>query len=96
MKQVLSTFVAALLLVASQAAAVAQQTKAAEKKAPAAAAAAAAGTTAAKGAAKEVPMSERCIGKTKDGDQCKRKAAEGKKYCWQHDPNRKAKTAKKS
>ena len=95
MKHVLSTFVAALLLVGSQAGAVAQQTKAAEKKAPAAAAAAA-GTTAAKGAAKEVPMSERCIGKTQDGDQCKRKAAEGKKYCWQHDPNRKAKTAKKS
>jgi hypothetical protein len=60
---------------------VAAQQKGGEKKAPA--------------AAKEVPMSERCIGKTQDGDQCKRKAADGRKYCWQHDPNRKTKSSKK-
>lgn len=60
---------------------------AAESKAPAKAPAA---------AAKEVPMAERCIGKTQDGDQCKRKSADGSKYCWQHDPNRKAKKAKKA
>lgn len=41
--------------------------------------------------AKTVPAAERCIGKTADGDQCKRRAASGKKYCWQHDPNRKKK-----
>ena len=40
-------------------------------------------------AAKEVPAAERCIAKTADGDQCKRRASKGKKFCWQHDPNRK-------
>ena len=40
-------------------------------------------------AAKEVPAAERCIAKTDDGDQCKRRASKGKKFCWQHDPNRK-------
>ena len=39
--------------------------------------------------AKEVPAAERCIAKTDDGDQCKRRASKGKKFCWQHDPNRK-------
>jgi hypothetical protein len=43
----------------------------------------------------EVPAPERCIAKTQDGDHCKRKAADGSKYCWQHDPNRKAKGGKK-
>jgi len=38
---------------------------------------------------------DRCIAKTQDGDQCKRKASAGK-YCWQHDPNRKSKSAKKA
>ncbi len=28
--------------------------------------------------------SDRCQAKTKDGDQCKRKAAPGSKFCWQH------------
>ena len=28
--------------------------------------------------------SDRCQAKTKDGDQCKRKAAVGSKFCWQH------------
>lgn len=46
-------------------------------------------------AAKAVPAAERCIGKTSDGDQCKRKATAAKKFCWQHDPTRK-KTAKKA
>ncbi|MFN7924748.1 MAG: hypothetical protein U0Q16_31890 [Bryobacteraceae bacterium] len=52
----------------------------------------------AKGAEKgsTVPDSERCIAKTQDGDRCKRKAADGSKYCWQHDPNRKAKGKKKA
>ena len=44
--------------------------------------------------AKAVPAAERCIAKTDDGDQCKRRASSGKKYCWQHDPNRKKKAAK--
>jgi hypothetical protein len=48
-----------------------------------------------KGAA-AVPASERCIAKTADGDQCKRKAQAGSRYCWQHDPNRKAKGKSKS
>ena len=45
---------------------------------------------------KEVPAADRCIAKTQDGDQCKRKAAAGSKYCWQHDPNRKSKSSKKA
>ncbi|MCC6538875.1 MAG: hypothetical protein IT162_15080, partial [Bryobacterales bacterium] len=45
--------------------------------------------------AKAVPAGLRCIGKTSDGDQCKRKATDGKKFCWQHDPTRK-KAAKKA
>lgn len=27
---------------------------------------------------------DQCQAKTKDGDQCKRKAAAGSKFCWQH------------
>ncbi len=48
-----------------------------------------------KGAA-AVPAADRCIAKTADGDQCKRKAQAGSRYCWQHDPNRKAKGKSKS
>ena len=45
-----------------------------------------------KGAGKELPpQSERCQAKTQDGDQCKRKSAEGSRYCWQHDPSKKKK-----
>jgi hypothetical protein len=45
-----------------------------------------------------VAKAGQCQAKTQDGDQCKRKAAEGSKFCWQHDPNRKSKkgAAKKS
>lgn len=28
-----------------------------------------------------------CIATTKSGEQCSRKAQEGAKYCWQHNPS---------
>ena len=40
-------------------------------------------------------VANRCIAKTADGDQRKRKAQAGKQYCWQHDPTRKSKTSGK-
>lgn len=80
MKRVLLHLVAAALLAAT----VFAQPKAPETK-----------KTTPPAAAKAVPAALRCIGKTSDGDQCKRKASGGKKFCWQHDPTRK-KTAKQA
>ncbi len=33
---------------------------------------------------KTVPAADQCQAMTKDGDQCKRKASAGSKFCWQH------------
>ena len=49
-----------------------------------------------KGAAKSAVAADQCIATTQEGNRCKRKAQPGSKYCWQHDPNRKKKGAKKA
>ncbi len=78
--------VTAILLAFGLMAQTAPKTKDAPKSAPPAAAE----KGAAKKAAKEVPQSERCQAKTQDGDQCKRKASAGSKFCWQHGGKKKA------
>jgi len=42
----------------------------------------------------EVPANQRCQATTQDGDQCKRKAEDGGKLCWQHANMQKKGTAK--
>ncbi|MBI3210968.1 MAG: hypothetical protein HYZ37_18950 [Candidatus Solibacter usitatus] len=47
-------------------------------------------------AAKAKSAADQCQAMTQDGDQCKRKAAAGSKFCWQHGTKKESKTKKKT